>query len=117
MSMTPLDPPKRMQVDPLVQGVKSRHMEIGEARHPSIPTSGSLPDNHSFHYLIRIAECSLPLHCEVIADSDAAARQKVKKIPNLMEWREFSGEELAEILKNEPALSRPADERVTQPPI
>jgi hypothetical protein len=111
--MMPLDPLERMQVEE----VKSQHMEIGEARHPNFSTSGSLSDNHSFHYLIRIAECSLPLHCEVIADSDAAARHKVKKILNLMEWRKLSGVELAEILKNERALSRPVDERITQPPI
>jgi hypothetical protein len=111
--MTPLEPLERTQLDLLVD-VKRRQLEVGEARHPSIPTSGS--DNHSFHYLIRIAECTLPLHCEVIADSDAAARHHVKQIPNLMEWREISGEELAEILKNERALSSPLDERVTQPP-
>jgi hypothetical protein len=112
--MTPLDPLKRMQLDPLVHGVNNRHCE---ARHPSIPTSGSLSDNHSFHYLIRIAECALPLHCEVIAHSDAAARHQVKQIPNLMKWREISGEELAEILKNERALSRAVNQRVAQPPV
>ena len=104
--MTPIDRLERTQLDPLVHGVNNRHLEIGEARHPSIRTSGSLSDNHRFHYLIRIAECALPLHCEVIAHSDAAARHQVKQIPNLMEWRELSDEELAEILKNERALSR-----------
>jgi hypothetical protein len=115
--MRPLDPLKRMQLDPLVDGVNNRHLEIGEARHPSIPTSRSLSDNHSFHYLIRIAECALPLHCEVIAHSDAAARHQVKQIPNLMEWRELSDEELAEIVKSERALSRPVNQQAAQPPI
>jgi hypothetical protein len=115
--MTPIDPLERTQFDSLVHGVNNPHLEIGEARHPSIPTSGSLTDNHSFHYLIRIAECALPLHCEVIAHSDAAARHQVKQIPNLMEWRELSDEELAEILKNERALSRPVTQQVAQPPI
>jgi hypothetical protein len=115
--MTPLDRLERMQLDPLVHGVKRRHLEIGEARHPSIPTSRTLSDNYSFHYLIRIAECALPLHSEVIADRHAAARHQVKRIPNLVEWRETSGEELAEILKNERAPSRLVDQRVAQPPI
>ena len=104
--MTPIDGLERTQLDPLVHGVNNQHLEIGEARHPSIRTNGSLSDNHSFHYLIRIAEYALALHCEVIAHSDEAARHQVKQIPNLMEWRELSDEELAEILKNERALSR-----------
>ena len=66
-----------------------------------IPASGSPSDDKSFHYLIRIAECKLTLHCEVTADSEAAARHHVKQIPNLMEWREISGAELAEIMTNE----------------
>ena len=102
-SLAPLEPTR---LDPLVHGVKSRHLEIGEARRPSVPASRSPSDDHSFHYLIRIAECALPLHCEVKADSEAAARHQVKQIPNLMEWREISGEELTEILKDERALSR-----------
>jgi hypothetical protein len=113
--MTPLDPLERMQLGSLVHEVKTRHLEIGEARHPNIPTSGR--DNHSFHYLIRIAECTLPLHCEVIADSDAVARHLVKQIQNLMEWRELSGEEFAEILKNERGPSKPVNQHVAQPPI
>jgi hypothetical protein len=84
-------------------------LEMGEARHLSIPTSVSLSDNHSFHYLIRIAECALPLHCEVIADSDAAARHQVKQIRNLTEWRKISDEELSEILENERASQRPVN--------
>jgi hypothetical protein len=72
--------------------------------HSSVRASGSRSDNHRFHYLIRIAECALTLHCEVNADDDAAARHQVEQLPNLMEWRELSGAELAEILKNERAL-------------
>jgi hypothetical protein len=71
-----------------------------------IPASGSASDDKSFHYLIRIAECKLTLHCEVTADSEAAARHHVKQIPNLMEWREISGAELAEIMTNERARSK-----------
>jgi hypothetical protein len=102
-SLAPLEP---TQSDPLVHGIKSRHLEIGEARRPSVASSRSPSDDHSFHHLIRIAECALPLHCEVKADSEAAAMHQVKQIPNLMEWRDISGEKLADILKNERALSR-----------
>lgn len=82
------------------------HLELGGVRHPGTPASGPTSDNRtidyqSFHYLIRIAECALTLHCEVTADSEAAARHHVKQIPNLMEWREISVKELAEINKNE----------------
>ena len=40
------------------------------------------------------------LHCEVKADHAAAARDHVKRIPNLMEWREVSFAELLELAKN-----------------
>lgn len=76
-------------------------LELGGVRHLGIPASGSPSDNHRFHYLIRIAECALPLHCEVNADDDAAARHQVERIPNLIRWREISVKELAEINKNE----------------
>jgi hypothetical protein len=88
--------------------------------HPSIPTSRPPSDNRTidyqtFHYLIRIAECALTLHCEVTADSEAAARHHVKQIPNLMEWREISGAELAEILKNERDRSKEVKPQTAQP--
>jgi hypothetical protein len=57
-------------------------------------------DSQTFHYLVRIAECTSVLHCEIKADHPATASDKVKRIPNLMEWREVSIEELAEIVKN-----------------
>jgi thioester reductase-like protein len=47
----------------------------------------------------------LDLHCEVKADNHEAARNQVEQIPNLMEWREISAAELAEIIKNERALA------------
>lgn len=59
-------------------------------------------DGESFHYLVRIAECTSVLHCEVKADHAAAARDHVKRIPNLMEWREISFAELLELAKNCP---------------
>jgi hypothetical protein len=57
-------------------------------------------DSETFHYLVRIAECKSILHCEVKADHAAAARDHVKRIPNLMEWREVSFAELLELAKN-----------------
>jgi hypothetical protein len=58
-------------------------------------SGGNWPaENRTFHYLIRIAECALPLHCEIEAQNAAAARQQVQRIPNLIEWREISVEEL-----------------------
>jgi hypothetical protein len=57
---------------------------------PVIPSGGCPSDKKTFQYLIRIAECALTLHCEVTADNDAAARNLVEQIPNLLEWREIS---------------------------
>jgi hypothetical protein len=57
-------------------------------------------DSESFHYLVRIAECTSVLHCEVKADHAAAARDQVKRIPNLMEWREISFAELLKLAGN-----------------
>ena len=90
---TPLAPVARVQSDTPLELV----------RHPSIPAGGTPSDNQCFHYLIRIAECALTLHCEVNADNKLAARNRVERIPNLLEWRELAGDELAEILKNERA--------------
>jgi len=56
-------------------------------------------ESESFHYLVRIAECRSVLHCEVKADHAAAARDLVRRIPNLMEWRELSFAELLELAK------------------
>jgi hypothetical protein len=69
------------------------------------PPNGSPSDNQKYHYLIRVAECALTLHCEVTADSEPAARHRVKQIRNLLVWREISAEELAEIIKNEKSHS------------
>lgn len=57
--------------------------------------------SHDFHYLIRILECSSILHCQVIAESAAAARDQLEQIPNLIEWREITAKELAEIIRIE----------------
>jgi hypothetical protein len=62
--------------------------------------SGLPPDDRSFHFLVRIAECTSVLHCEVKADYAAKAREQVQRIPNLVEWREISFGELLEIAKN-----------------
>jgi hypothetical protein len=56
--------------------------------HPIFTATESASDNKTFHYLIRIAECTLTLHCEVNADNDAGARKLVGQIPNLLEWRQ-----------------------------
>jgi hypothetical protein len=89
---------------PLLTAERTRpgpHLEFGGVRQPAIPSSGSPSDNQSFHYLIRVAECTLTLHCEVTADSEPAAKHHIQQIPNLLEWREISVNELAEIIKNE----------------
>ena len=62
-----------------------------------------LVETQQFHYLIRIAECVLPLHCQVEAENAAEAWHQVKQIRNLIEWREISAEELAEIIADEKA--------------
>ena len=63
-------------------------------------STGLRSDSESFHYLVRIAECTSVLHCEVKADHAAAARDHLKRIPNLMEWREISFAELLELARN-----------------
>jgi hypothetical protein len=69
-------------------------------RRAVIGSSAKFPsENYSFHYVIRIAECASILHCEVKADNREAARERVERIPNLMEWREVSSEELAALSK------------------
>ena len=60
-------------------------------------------ETQQFHYLIRIAECLLPLLCQVEAENAAEAWHRVKQIRNLIEWREISAEELAEIIADEKA--------------
>jgi hypothetical protein len=57
-------------------------------------------DSQSFHYLIRIAECTSVLHCEIKADHPRAARDQLQRIPNLVEWREISFWELVETTNN-----------------
>jgi hypothetical protein len=74
-------------------------LKSGWARHP-IRANGSASDDKSFHFLIRIAECALILLCEVTADSEADARHQVKQIPNLLEWREISGEEYVSLARS-----------------
>jgi hypothetical protein len=80
-------------------------LDLGWVYYPSTPAPvmESAWDDYWFHYLIRIAECELSLHCEIRANNNAAARRHVERIPNLLEWRQISGEELAEILKLERA--------------
>ena len=43
--------------------------------------SGFPSDECSFHFLVRIAECTSALHCEVKADHAATAREQVQRIP------------------------------------
>jgi hypothetical protein len=63
-------------------------------------SSGSIqPDSKCFHFLIRIAECASTLHCEVKAETSTVAREQVEQIPNLLEWRETSPEELDQLLR------------------
>jgi hypothetical protein len=56
------------------------------------------PTRHlQFHFLVRLLECALTLHCQVTAQTAIDARDQVERIPNLIEWREVSKKELAEI--------------------
>ena len=85
---TRLVPPDRMRPDPALK-------QAGVPRKPVFPS-----DRESFHFLVRIAECKLVLHCEVKADSAGEAKGRVERIPNLIEWRELSFQELNEIMGN-----------------
>jgi hypothetical protein len=55
--------------------------------------------------LIRIVECAVTLHCQVRAQSAAEARDRVEGIPNLIEWKEISAKELADVVKAETAIN------------
>jgi hypothetical protein len=61
------------------------------------------PEHYEFHFLVRILECSVTLHCQVSAESAAEARAQVQRIPNLLNWREISAKEIAEITTIESA--------------
>jgi hypothetical protein len=52
------------------------------------------PEDRVFHYLIRLLECTVTIHCQISARTAAAARDQVEQIPNLIECREVSFEEL-----------------------
>ena len=58
-----------------------------------------LPKIRAFHYCVRIEECTLPLLCEVMAESFIAAREHVKRIPNLVECQAISAEDYVALLK------------------
>lgn len=74
----------------------------GDEVFASKPGGEQAPTEHyDFHFLIRILECSSILHCHVIAESVAAARERIGRIPNLIDWREISLKELAEIIRIE----------------
>jgi hypothetical protein len=63
-------------------------------------------ESQEFHYLIRVLECAFTLHCQVTAASAADARDQVERIPNLIEWRETSVKEIAELTKIEEEAGR-----------
>jgi hypothetical protein len=52
------------------------------------------PEYHDHHFVIRILECATPLHCQVSAETVEDARNQVAQMPNLIEWREISAQEL-----------------------
>jgi hypothetical protein len=85
------------RVSPAGQRPSRPPLKPARARHPIIPASTS--DNKCFPFLIRIAECTLTLLCEVTADSEAAAMHHLQQIPNLLEWREISIEECVSLVR------------------
>lgn len=80
-------------------------LDLGWVYPSGFDATESVSDNQSFHYMIRIAECALTLHCEINAANEAAALHQVERIPNLLGWRQILGEELAELIKKERALA------------
>src|SRR5579859_5141562 len=56
---------------------------------------------HEFYFVIRLAECALPLLCQIGESSPAAAKQRIKELRNLVEWRMIDKVELAEVLQEE----------------
>ena len=56
---------------------------------------------HEFYFVIRLAECALPLLCQISESSPAAAKQRIKELRNLVEWRMIDKVELAELSKEE----------------
>ena len=59
----------------------------------------SREDLREFFFVIRLAECALPILCQVRAISPAAARAQVERLRNLTSCQSISDEELARIEK------------------
>jgi hypothetical protein len=72
------------------------HVATGDLDHFGHKPEAAQPakEYDIFHFLIQILECSVTLHCRVAAESPADARDQVKRIPHLIEWREISAKEL-----------------------
>jgi hypothetical protein len=101
----PAEPKPEPRLAPPVAGTRPKPADLKQPGRPLTRADAKFSteprsDGESFHYLVRIAECTSVLHCEVKADHAAAARDHVKRIPNLMEWREISFAELLELAKN-----------------
>ena len=57
----------------------------------------SLQIREPYYYLIRLAECSVPLLCQIEAYTASDARNQLERFGNLTAWRELSLEEMAQI--------------------
>jgi hypothetical protein len=51
-----------------------------------------------FHFLVRVEGSSTNFHFQTLAISRIAALRQAKRIPNLVELREITAEELKELL-------------------
>jgi hypothetical protein len=80
----------------------SGHIAIDEYA-PFGSTAGLDTGDRVFHFLVRIAECSVPLHCQVTAANAIEARKQVEGLPNLIECNAISAGALARLMQMERA--------------
>ena len=101
---TPIGPPLNLEWIPYPNICRAASGSAVVAINSSaLPPEYRVREVRSFHFLIRIAECAQPLHCQVEAETSAAARHQVEQIRNLMECREISVQELGEVIASEKA--------------
>ena len=63
--------------------------------------------NREYHFLIRVRGSAETFHFQITARNRFVALKQARLIPNLVECRVISSEELADLLKNESIRDQP----------
>jgi hypothetical protein len=86
-------------------GVNSSTLNLGRRARSLYECGNRLLDffamaEQEFHFLVRVKGSSTNFHFQTLAMSRVAALRKARCIPNLVELREISAEELKELLRD-----------------